>query len=204
MGKIKVALRNSLKKKIEATVYVVKNSKESLLGKNDGEALGVISINLDGVANGENTKVARLSVLKKPELVQDGVVSGGETQEQIDRNLSKMLDEYPELFRGIGKVKTEPIHVHTVEGRKPVAQKLRPVALHLMEPLKKHLEELKEEGVIEGPLGSEHATGWVSNMVIEAKKWDPSKIRVTLDTRLMGDSILKTHFPMPTPEQLRQ
>ena len=40
-------------------------------------------------------------------------------------------------------------------------------------------------------------------MVIEAKKWDPTKIRLTLDTRLMGDSIKQTHFPIPTPEQLR-
>ena len=142
MGKLKVVLKNSLKKKIETTVYVVKNAKESLLGKNDGEALGVISIKLEGVADVKDTKVARLIVFKKPVPVQGGVVSGGETQAQIDKKLSEMLDSYPDLFVGIGKIKTEPIHVHTVEGRKPVAQKLRPVAMHLMEPLRKHLEEL--------------------------------------------------------------
>ena len=52
-----------------------------------------------------------------------------------------------------------------------------------------HLNELLE-GIIEGPVPSEDATGWVSNMVIESKKWDPSKIRLTLDTRMMGDFIL--------------
>ena len=80
-----------------------------------------------------------------------------------------------------------------------MAQRLRPVALHLMEPLKAHLDELVKGDVIDGPLGSEFATGWVSNMVIEAKKWDPTRIRLTLDTRLMGDSIKQTHFPIPTP-----
>ena len=39
-------------------------------------------------------------------------------------------------------------------------------------------------------------------MVIESKKWDPSKIRLTLDTRMMGDFILQTHFPILTSEQL--
>ena len=79
-----------------------------------------------------------------------------------------------------------------------------------MEPLKKHLAELLAEDVIEGPLGSEHATGWVSNVVITAKKYDPdggkearSKIRMNLDTRLMEDVVLTAHFPIPTAEQLR-
>ena len=87
------------------------------------------------------------------------------------------------------------IHIHRSEGEKPpVAQKLRPIALHRMEPLKKYLEELVEGDVIEGPLESEYATGWVSHIVREAKKWDPTKIRLTLDTRLMADCIKQTNF----------
>ena len=40
-------------------------------------------------------------------------------------------------------------------------------------------------------------------MVIESKKWDPSKIRINLDTRMMGDLIKQTHIPIPTSDQLR-
>ena len=113
--------------------------------------------------------VCRLQMMVKP--VEEAViVSGGQTQQQIDVKLNKLVDKYPEVFSGIGRVKLDPIHIHRKEGgRSPVAQKLRPVALHLMEPLRKHLDELVQGGVIEGPLGSEYATGWVSNMVIEAK-----------------------------------
>ena len=64
-----------------------------------------------------------------------------------------------------------------------------------------HLNELLKGDVIERPLPSEDATGWVSNMVIENKKWDTSKIRLTLDTWMMGDFILWTHFHIPTYEQ---
>ena len=49
-------------------------------------------------------------------------------------------------------------------------QKLRPVALHLMEPLRMQLKDLLEADVMEGPLPSEDATGGVSNMVIESNK----------------------------------
>ena len=57
--------------------------------------------------------------------------------------------------------------------------------------------------MVSGPLGSEHARGWVSNPVIVSKKWDPNKIRVNLDTRNMAAAVQKTHFPIPTSSQLR-
>ena len=49
-----------------------------------------------------------------------------------------------------------------------------------MEPLRMHLNKLLKGDVIEGPLPSEDDTDWVSNMVIESKKWDPSKIRLKM------------------------
>jgi hypothetical protein len=117
--------------------------------------------------------------------------------------LISRTEEYKGLFEGIGKADIEPIHISTKKGREPVAQKQRPVAKHYLEPLKKHLQELLDGDVIEGPLGSEHATGWVSNVVIMGKSWDKDRIRMNLDTRLMVDSVKQTHFPIPTSEQLR-
>ena len=58
------------------------------------------------------------------------------------------------------------------------------------------MDELLAGDVIEGPLGSEHANGWVSNIVITAKGWDKSRIRMKLDTRLMADNVKHTfRFP---------
>ena len=65
------------------------------------------------------------------------------------------------------------------------------------------MNELQAEGVITGPLGSEDATGWISNPVITGKKWDSSKIRVNLDLRDMESAVKPSHFPMPTAEDLR-
>ena len=70
---------------------------------------------------------------------------------------------------------------------KPTQQKQRKVALHFIPRLKKHLEELEAVGMVSGPLKSEDATGWVSNPVLTAKKWDEQAVRVNLDLRKHGE-----------------
>ena len=44
--------------------------------------------------------------------------------------------------------------------------------IHYLEPLKEHLQELKESDMIEGPLQQEEPSTWFSNLVITGKKWD--------------------------------
>ena len=207
-GRVKVVLQNERGLQVRTIVYVVKGQTESLLGKRDGEALGIVRIDNKGARPQE--RLNHITQVKKELKVGAGVVSGGETQIQIDVKMVGMVEEYKDLFQGIGKVKLAPIHIFTKEGRTPVAQKQRQVAHHYMEPLRQHLQELQEGDVIEGPLGPEHATGWVSNVVITAKKYEVedsqehSKIRVNLDMRLMADTVKAVHLPIPTSEQLRQ
>ena len=201
MGRAKVVMQNQMGKQRKTLVYVVQGQTESLLGKLDAEALGIIQIVPEGSAPGDG--VHRITPVTKDPVNMSGVVSGNQTQAQIDKKMESLIKEYSMLFKGIGKAKIEPIHIYTKKGREPVAQRQRPVARHYMEPLKKHLEELLQGDVIEGPLGSEHATGWVSNVVITGKAWDKDRIRMNLDTRLMADNVKQTHFPIPTCEQLR-
>ena len=64
-------------------------------------------------------------------------------------------------------MKLPPIRIYMKEGARPVVQKQGPIPVHLMQPLKEKLEEFVQEGVIEGPLKSEHAMGWANNVVQE-------------------------------------
>ena len=86
---------------------------------------------------------------------------------------------------------------------KPIQQKPRPIVIHYAQKFKNHIAELKAAGVVSGPLGSEYASGWISNPVIVCKKWDPSKIRVTLDTRHMESAVQTSKFPIPAWQELR-
>ena len=92
LGRAKVVMANLKGNKINSMVYVVKGQKESLLGQSDGVRLGILSINPEGSAPGE--KVHKMTMVKKEEVTKTGIVSGGETQAQIDAKMSKLLEEF--------------------------------------------------------------------------------------------------------------
>ena len=124
-------------------------------------------------------------------------------QEEINRKMEVITDKFPDLFTGLGRAKVEPVHIEVDPRVKPIQQKRRNIALHYVDRLKKHLNELKKEGVISGPLGPEWAKGWICNPVITGKKWDKERIRVNLDTRTMKDAVKTSKFPIPTVAELR-
>lgn len=136
MGKVKVRLRNRKGRKIRTTVYVVKGQVKSLLGRLDTEALGILTMNEEG----KEGKCRRLRQVKKEKVEEE---DGQNLQEE--KEMEAIKEEYKDLFKGIGNLKIKPIHIFIKEGVEPVAQRQRPVAYHLMEPLKRHLQELKEE-----------------------------------------------------------
>jgi hypothetical protein len=202
MGKAKVVLKCKEGMKVNATVYVVKGETESLLGKTDSEALGIITLNPRGKAPSPEP-IQAITQMKKEEIKTDGIISGGLTQNQIDHAMEELAKKYKDTFTGLGLAKVPPIHIHMEKDVKPVTQKQRPVPVHMMDPLQKQLAEFVKAGVIEGPLGAEHATGWIHNVVLSRKKWDPNAIRLNLDTRQMNAGVKKMMFPIPMPDQLR-
>ena len=60
-----------------------------------------------------------------------------------------------------------------------------------------------DEDIIEGPLETEEPGTYIGNLVITDKKWDPQRIRVTLDCQQVNKDIYQTHEPIPTTEELQ-
>ena len=74
----------------------------------------------------------------------------------LDDKVNKMVLKYPKFFKGICKVKTKTIHIFLKNTDKTsVHQNQRLGSLHLMELLRKHLEELLKGDVREGALPSD-------------------------------------------------
>ena len=86
--------------------------------------------------------VRQLANYRKEKVPRTGVVSGGETQEEINTNMDRLLGRLTELFKCVGRAKVDPIHIYMDPNTKPVQQKQRKIALHFIPRLKKHLEEL--------------------------------------------------------------
>ena len=60
-----------------------------------------------------------------------------------------------------------------------------------------NMDEFVKEGILEGPLESEHGRGWVHNVVLTKKKWNEKAIRLNIDTTAMEKYVDVTHFPIP-------
>ena len=76
------------------------------------------------------------------------------------------MDRITQSFRALTELRWTP---YIDEKIKPVKEKQEKVFLHYVEKLKAHLGYLYAISVISGPLESEEATGWVSNIVITGK-----------------------------------
>ena len=60
--------------------------------------------------------------------IKEEVISGGQTQDQIESNKKRIADRYPEVFEGLGRAKVNPIHITVDNSVKPLQQKQRRIA----------------------------------------------------------------------------
>ena len=94
LGMFDVKLRSKRGKTVKTRVYVAEGENESLLGRQDAIDLGILQINPDGDdPDGED----RLRCIT-PEILEEtkttGVISGGQTQGEIDREMAKMTTKH--------------------------------------------------------------------------------------------------------------
>ena len=102
---------------IESYVYIVGGAREqSLLGKADAMKLDIVALNLRGtheeVSIDETEVTNRVSRVKKGHPPKDGIVSGEQTQYEIDKNMLELISCFPSVFRKkTGKFKGVPIKI---------------------------------------------------------------------------------------------
>ena len=195
IGRAHVELTAEAGASIRTWVYVVKDKKEqSLLGKNDGERLGIIKLNPQG-ATAE--VVNRLTHIPKTEQLST------EAFEEDPRMSDAFISEFPQLFSNkTGKFKGDPIKIHVKADAVPVIQAARRIPMHYLNPTKREIEHMLNEDIIEGPINIEKPGTFLSNLVITDKK-EKGAIRVTLDCQAVNKEIHRTHEPIPTVEELR-
>ena len=148
--------------------------EDSLLGEKTAERLGIVIVRPEGAAKEveirriKHNSKAKLEKMDKTVMMDLSVV---------DDDMEKVVEEYNEGFEGIGKYKGPPMQIQVKEGVRPLVQPPRRIPLHYQEPLKEHIQELLDVGVIKGPLQHEEGGTWVSNLVITGKKWDTKEKR---------------------------
>ena len=157
------------------TFYVIKGTErlDNLLGLSSSVALGILNI-----VNSVSSAKEEIS-----------------SKESVDA----ILDEYEDIFHGIGKLKDVKVKLHIDESVKPVAQKHRRVPFHLRSKVDDELDRLLKAGVIE-PVSE--ATDWVSPVVIVPKR-DSDDIRLCVDMTQPNKAIKRIRHVIPTLDEIR-
>ena len=170
------------------------------------------AIKLEGViyANVENKGTHNLARLHITSSQESGCILGRELAVELglmkmvdtvnslqDSGLSsKIKEEYPELFQGLGKLKDTEIKFTVDKNIQPVSQHLRRIPFHVRKKVENKLKQLIELDIIE-PVTE--ATSWVSPIVAIPKG---EEIRLTIDMRKPNTAIKRNHFPIPTLDEI--
>ena len=105
--------------------------------------------------------------------------------------------QYPNLFKGLGKLKGE-YTIRLREGACPFALMTpRRVAIPLLPKVKAELERMEQLGVI-SPV--EEPTEWCAGMVVAQKA--NGSVRICVDLSRLNESVCRERHPLPVVEQV--
>ena len=99
--------------------------------------------------------------------------------------------QYPQLFEGMGNIGEAKIQLK--DDAEPVIDAPRRVPLALRDRLKKELDRMEEQDVIEKVT---EPTDWVNSLVVVEKP--NGKLRICLDPRNLNKAVKRPHYTMPT------
>ena len=117
----------------------------------------------------------------------------------VSSQVTKLCNEYSEIFNGIGKLKDFQVKIHTDESVKPVVQPHIRILFHIRKPVESELERLEKLDIIERVDGP---TPWVSPIVVAPKQKNPNEIRLCVDRRLPNKAILRSRHITPTLDDM--
>lgn len=109
----------------------------------------------------------------------------------------QLLAEYSDVFEGLGCLPGE-YNIQLKENAKPVIHPPRKIPFAQRRKVKKELERMVKDGVIEEV---KEPSDWVNSIVV-AEKANKKDVRICLDPRDLNKYIKREHYPMKTVEEV--
>ena len=184
IGEFDIALESSTKITV-ATIIVVKNARGCLLSGTTSIGLGLLHFTVHNV---KDQPEAQPLLHQTPKNVS-----------QVPARLQPLIQQYDELFHGVGKLTDVQVKLHINPEVKPVVQPTRRIPFAIRDQVEKELKRLKDLDIIEEAQG---ATPWVSPIVAFPKPNNPENIRLCADMRLPNKAIERERHPQPTIDDL--
>lgn len=111
-------------------------------------------------------------------------------------SLTSLLDEYPDVFDGIGCMSDEH-SIQVDDSVAPVVHAARRVPISIMDKVQNELDSMEESDII---AKVDQPSQWVNSMVVVEKK--NGDVRICLDPRDLNKAILREHHHIPTLEDI--
>ena len=121
---------------------------------------------------------------------------------KIVKSKEQIQEQYPELFKGIGRLPGEPYHIHLNPSITPKQTPCRPIPVHLKQTFWQEIEKMLAAKVIK-PV--HEATPWINSFVL-VESTDKSngtpKLRICLDPTNLNKAIIHEPYCFWTPEDI--
>lgn len=112
----------------------------------------------------------------------------------------KIINEYSDLFKGIGKLKNFQLKLNIDDSVIPVYQKHRRVPFKTRPKVERAVNKLCQDDICEKVENC--PTPWVSPVVMVPKANDPENLRLCVDMRAANEAIKRVKHPLPTMDEL--
>ena len=116
------------------------------------------------------------------------------TQDQI-------LQEYPDIFEGIGKFLGPPYHIQVDPKVTPKQTPCQPIPIHLKDAFQKEINQMLQAGVL---LPVTKATPWINSFVLIKKrgKHGQVKLRICLDPTNLNKAVTREPYHFRKPKDI--
>ena len=177
------AMIETKKRYATATFYVVQGSSGCLLSYDTASDLGLIILKVDAIKEQKS-------------------LSHEQSQGKVkSREFPQVVNDYQDVFKGIGKLRGVKVKITVDNTVPPVAQSARRVPFHIRKSLTKKLRELEEQQIIER-VPENVSTPWVSPLVVFPKPQNPQELRICVDMRKVNTAVERVRHPSPTVEEI--
>ncbi|KAI5724806.1 hypothetical protein M8J77_007371 [Diaphorina citri] len=113
----------------------------------------------------------------------------------VEEKHESILNQYPQLFSGLGKLKDKQIHLHIDSSVPTVCNQHRRVPIHQRAAVEEEIKRLEDLDVIEKVTGP---TPWISPIVLVPRASDPKRVRLCVDMRMPNKAIRRERHITPT------
>ena len=170
LGRFKASLKAGMMT-IHSFVYVIKGQAESLLGRKSCFDLGIFKQVKFVKQNNSNSKKIN------------------------DPKLNSLVNEYNDLFHGLGQITNYSHKIKLDPNVKRVSQRLRRIPLSQIEQVNDEIDKMLKDDVIEEV---PEPSPWVSNLVVVPKA--SGGLRVCCDFRELNKAIVRERYVLPKVE----